>query len=153
MATTDTARLIYEHAPVGDTASASKKDLGKAPVWRGLFRYFPRALLAVAFVSEYGDRKYVPATATDACHYTDGWAKVPDGLNRYLDADGRHFLKLATEGDYDESDSGLAHLAQKAWNSLAELERAIRDKRIEIRIGNQIENGKPLLNTHKVVEL
>lgn len=139
-----------DQAPATDKANASKKDVGKAPLWQGCLRYFPRALLAVAYVSEYGDRKYTPPGGE---HYSDGWANVPNGVNRYMDADARHFLKIATEGDYDDSDSGLAHLAQKAWNSLAELERAIRDKKIDIRIGNDIVDGKPVLGTARGIEL
>lgn len=118
-------------------------DVGKAPLWKGCLAYFPRALFAVAFVSEYGYRKY---------KVWDGWRLVPDGVDRYMDADARHFLKLAIEGNYD-AESGLAHLAQKAWNALAELERAIEKHGLEIRMGNDIVDGIPVPGTARAVTL
>lgn len=133
-----------EKAAPGDVGGGSKKDVGKAPIWQGLMNYFPRALWAVSLVSEYGQRKYGE---------WGGWAKVPNGLERYRDAHGRHILKQAIEGKYDDSDSGLAHLAQDAWNALAKLERAIRDGEVEVRIGNEIVDGQPVLGTAKKVEL
>ena len=89
----------------------SKLDEGKAPISRGLLCYFPRAVLAVASVSQRGAEKYS----------WRGWASVPDGTNRYLDALGRHLAYRAIEGEKDK-DTGLDHLAQIAWNSLAALE-------------------------------
>lgn len=132
-----------DKAPAGDPAQAQKKDVGKAPIWQGFLAYFPRAVFAVAMVSEYGYRKYGS---------WGGWALVPSGLERYMDADARHWLKLPIEGSYD-AESGLAHLAQKAWNAMAELERAIKDQGLEIRRGNDIVDGKPVANTATVATL
>jgi hypothetical protein len=133
-----------DRAPESEKGSASKMDVGKAPIWRGFVAYFPRAMWAVAFVSEYGNRKYGE---------WGGWRKVPNAIPRYLDADLRHLLKTCTEGDYDDSDSGLAHLAQKAWSAMAELEQAITEGHLEVRIGNDIVDGKPVLGTAKKVAL
>jgi hypothetical protein len=137
-------------APAGDKGNASKKDLGKPPLFEGCINYFPRALLAVALVSEYGDRKYTPPGGD---HYTDGWTKVTNGNARYQNAELRHMFGAAMGSPYDDADSGLAHKAQKAWNALADLERDLRDGRLELRIGNQIVDGKPLLGTWEKVEL
>ena len=140
-----------DRAPASDAATGGgrKMDEGKAPILQGFLRYFPRAVIGVAWVSEYGDRKYV---LPGGDHYTDNWCRVPNGLDRYGDADARHTLKRHIEGEYDERDSGLAHLQQKAWNAMAELERALRDGDIECRRGNDIVAGKPVLGTARKVE-
>lgn len=141
-----------DKAPATDAATGGgrKMDDGKAPILQGFLRYFPRAVIGVAWVSEYGDRKYA---GPNGPHYTDNWARVANGLDRYGDADARHTLKRHIEGEYDVKDSGLAHLQQKAWNAMAELERALRDGTIECRRGNDIVDGKPVLDTAYKVEL
>jgi len=132
---------------VGDTriipdTKAVKFDDGKAPVYQGFINRFPRAIMGVALVSEYGFRKYGSY---------DGWERVPDGLNRYTDAKGRHMLLQSIEGPYDDGDSGLAHAAQEAWNAMARYEMLLRDGKVKLRRGNLIENGKPVLGTAKDV--
>lgn len=94
----------------------AKLDAGKAPIFQGILNYFPRALDAVANVSLVGASKYA----------WKGWESVPDGINRYRDALGRHLLKEGIEGLYD-SETGLLHAAQVAWNALAALELILRD--------------------------
>lgn len=146
---------MADKAPVTDSVKGGgrKMDDGKPPIMQGFDRYFPHAKIAVAMVSEYGDRKYVEPDAPPDQHYTDNWARVPNGLNRYGDADARHGTKRHIEGEYDEGDSGLPHLAQKAWNDMAQLERAIRDGTVEIRRGNDIVDGKPVLGTAKAIKI
>lgn len=95
----------------------AKLDYGKVPVVRGVLQYFPRALLAVGQVSEAGARKYS----------WKGWESVPDGIVRYRDALGRHILYEDIEGPID-SDTGLLHAAQIAWNALAVLEMMLRER-------------------------
>lgn len=103
---------IIEADPFGLGASTpgAKLDAGKEPTSRGLFEYFPRALLEVARVSGFGAAKYS----------WGGWKHVPDGVSRYEDATGRHILKKKTEGTFDSD--GQRHQAQVAWNALAVLE-------------------------------
>lgn len=98
----------------------SKLDAGKAPILRGLIQYFPRAIREVANVSQYGANKYS----------WKGWEKVPDGINRYGDALGRHLILEAIEGEYDTgpNGSGLRHATQTAWNALARLELILREE-------------------------
>lgn len=91
-----------------------KLDKGKPRVWNLLLRYFPRALLEVADVSEYGANKYCEG----------GWEGVDNGETRYKNALARHFI-LGTYEDVDE-ESGLLHDAQVAWNALASLELRLR---------------------------
>lgn len=97
----------------------SKLDAGKPPIDQGLFDYFPRALIAVAAISEFGSIKYV----------WGGWKSVAGGKTRYANAAGRHRLKDKIEGLYDleAGGSNMLHKAQEAWNVLAELELMLRD--------------------------
>lgn len=92
-----------------------KADAGKVdPSY--VMEYFPRALLAVSRVSEFGAKKYV----------RDGWRTVPNGFERYTSALDRHRLNESIEGRYDITDSKLLHAAQVAWNALARLEILIQ---------------------------
>lgn len=95
----------------------TKGDLGKSPVFRGLLDYFPRAVEAVARVSEIGARKYS----------WKGWETVPDGVSRYTDALARHLTGLSIEGPIDK-DTGALHRAQIAWNAMAALELYLRQQ-------------------------
>lgn len=111
-------RPVREVDPNGKSAKepGSKLDAGKSPVFLGLLNYFPRACLAVADVSAAGARKYA----------WKGWETVPDGINRYSDALGRHIVNEQIEGDYDPD--GFLHAAQIAWNALARLELKLQGK-------------------------
>jgi hypothetical protein len=60
--------------------------------------------------------------------YTDnGWLSVPDGEARYTDALLRHLL-ADFEGETLDPESGYTHAAHAAWNALARLELALREK-------------------------
>lgn len=109
---------IEEKDPNGKAPGepGSKLDAGKSPVRRGLLEYFPRACSAVAEVSAFGASKYA----------WNGWETVPDGVQRYGDAQQRHAIKAMVEGPID-SDSGLLHAAHEAWNALARLELIMRE--------------------------
>lgn len=100
----------------------AKLDSGKAPIFRGLLDYFPRALEAVSHVSRAGAAKYA----------WKGWETVNDGYNRYQDALGRHQIKKAIEGPLDsellERGEKILHDAQIAWNALAALELWLREQ-------------------------
>ncbi len=136
-----------ERARPGEEGSLStaKLDFGKAPVWALFMKYFPRAMIAVSYVSEYGKRKYNPTGDGT------GWRDVPDGLNRYGDAKARHMLKEAMGELYDDGDSGLPHAAQDAWNAMARLEKMLIDGVIQVRVGNDIKDGKPIIGTAKPI--
>lgn len=78
---------------------------------------FANALLEVAAVGTFGANKYSD----------NGWLSVPNGLARYTDAMLRHHFAEAGGEELDE-DSGLRHAAHRAWNALAVLELALREK-------------------------
>lgn len=104
--------------------SGKKLDGDKAPIVQGCFNYFAKALKAVAMVSKYGAEKY------DVDYEDQNWRRVENGLNRYLDADGRHLLDEAIDGLYDP-ESNLLHAAHHAWNALARLERLLENNPIK----------------------
>ncbi len=113
---------VAERETTNDSAEkqvtgAIKYDAGKAPVYQGAIDYFPRAIEAVAGISQFGASKYA----------WKGWEAVDDGYNRYSNALARHLLKPGIEGPFD-SDSGLLHDAHAAWNALARLELYLRDE-------------------------
>lgn len=93
-----------------------KHDAGKTPTMQGLFEYFPRALMAVADVSAFGFEKYKT---------WGGWRSVPDAVNRYANAKGRHMLAEAM-GQSHDPESNLMHAAHEAWGALAKLEMQLK---------------------------
>ncbi len=104
-----------------------KYDQDKQPVIRGVLKYFPRAVVAVAEVSAAGAKKYA----------WDGWRTVPDGITRYTDALGRHLL-AESFGLIDDGPGGTGclHASQVAWNALARLELMLQQS--EDNPGNTI---------------
>lgn len=90
-----------------------KHDSGKSPVFRGVFKYFPKALKAVADISAMGAKKYSWGGWKDSATFAD--------VYRFEDALGRHLLNEHVEGWYDP-ESNLLHAAHAAWNALAKLE-------------------------------
>jgi hypothetical protein len=90
----------------------------KIPLWSGLFRYFPDALVAVARVSQQGNDQHNPGQPLH-------WAreKSKDQEDTLL----RHLLESGTK-DVD----GFAHSAKVAWRALAMLQLEIeKEKQIE----------------------
>lgn len=99
----------------------AKLDKGKVDVLRGAIQYFPKALMAVAHVSELGARKYS----------WKGWETVPDGVRRY----GAALLRHLMHDDPYSTDSGVGglgddvlHASQVAWNALARLELILKEQ-------------------------
>lgn len=76
-----------------------------------VLRGFSHAIEDVAEVGTYGSHKY-----TD-----DGWQSVDNGIERYLSAMIRHYLKYR-QGEMYDVESELPHLSHMAWNALAVLE-------------------------------
>ena len=97
----------------------AKADAGKRPVMRGVLHYFPRALTAVAELSEIGARKYS----------WKGWEKVPDGVIRYGDAMCRHELRIEDDFTRRDPDTGVLEACAVAWNALARLELILRNNK------------------------
>ena len=110
-----------EHDPNGlaQNEPGAKLDAGKiqaALVLGG----FAKALEEVSKVGTFGAKKYSP----------NGWKSVEDGANRYSDAMMRHWLAHQS-GELIDTDSGLSHLSQVAWNALAVLQLTVGVERVE----------------------
>ena len=112
----------YSSGPVYHLSSndlhvpGAKDDKGKPMA--GVLLDFSRALQTVVDVGTYGAKKY---TRT-------GWATVPEGSQRYLDAMMGHLLAMDVDPDGLDKETGLPHLAHIAWNALAVLELQARRK-------------------------
>jgi hypothetical protein len=109
--------MTHEFDPNGTDQHAlgAKLDGGKVRPWLCISG-FARALNAVAAVTTKGAEKYTP----------NGWAFVPNGKDRYMEAFGRHTLALA-RGEVVDPDTQCMHKAQMAWNILASLELELRE--------------------------
>lgn len=110
-----------EHDPNGlaQNEPGAKLDAGKiqaALVLGG----FAKALEEVSKVGTFGAKKYSP----------NGWKSVEDGVGRYSDAMMRHWLAHQS-GELIDTDSGLSHLSQVAWNVLAVLQLSMGVERVE----------------------
>ena len=107
---------VYHLSSVDLHVPGAKDD--KAKPMAGVLLDFSRALQTVVDVGTYGAKKY---TRT-------GWATVPEGSQRYLDAMMRHLLAMDVDLDGLDPETGLPHLAHVAWNALAVLELQARRK-------------------------
>ncbi len=105
-------------------AVGQKYDTNKLPIFQGFIKYFPRAIAAIAAVSQAGANKYA------AGKFPTKWREVPEGELRYADAMGRHMLEEAKNNPVD-TETNCLHLAQEAWNNLARLELLLVSKEIE----------------------
>jgi hypothetical protein len=105
-----------EKDPSGLSADVPGAKLDDGKVKAGVLEDFSRALWEVAKVGTFGAVKYSRG----------GWKFVENGEERYKDAKWRHILKRNIEGQID-FDSQCLHLAQEAWNALAQLELYLRD--------------------------
>lgn len=94
-----------------------KLDLGKPKVIKGFLSYFPRAIISVSNISEFGAEKYA----------WNSWKSVNDGVERYQEAGARHLLESFISGPEDK-DSELLHLSHQAWNAMASLELYLKEK-------------------------
>ena len=88
------------------------------PVYSGVLKYFPDALLEVAKVSKLGNDQHNPG---EPLHWARG--KSMD----QLDAAVRHILDYA-KGVPTDTDGG-SHLAKAAWRILAQLQLQVEAER------------------------
>jgi hypothetical protein len=108
-----------EQDPTGRSVHApgAKLDQGKlraALVMSG----FSKALTEVCKIGTHGAEKYSP----------NGWKSVPNGIERYDDAQERHKL-TRWGGELTDPGSKLLHRAHEAWNVLAALELELREEK------------------------
>lgn len=120
---------IDPHSP------GAKLDLGKLRGWLCVAG-FSRALRAVAQVTTKGAEKYTP----------NGWARVANGKDRYMEAFARHMFALGS-GEQIDQDTGCLHKSQMIWNLLASLELELREAEswdpnviVKAQLGQQLDD-------------
>lgn len=113
---------VPEADPSGGSLNepGKKADAGKLLPWL-FFSGFANALEKVAEVTTLGAKKYTPG----------GWATVPNGPERYMEAGMRHLTWLGQGEKFDSGPGGIGtlHKAQIIWNFLASLELELREEK------------------------
>lgn len=94
---------------------AVRQGEAKPKIVAGVLHKFPKALEALALVSEFGAQKW--DTSIDSRAYIT----MEDGYQKHLESAGRHLVG-AVYGKYNAADGGVMHLAQLAWRALAAIE-------------------------------
>lgn len=100
---------------MSSSPSFTREERKRRPVFSGVLRYFPDALLEVALTSWVGNEQHNPG---EPLH----WAK--EKSTDEADALLRHLMKAGTL-DTD----GVRHSAKVAWRALALLQREIDAER------------------------
>lgn len=95
--------------------SSDSAERKRMPLFRGLIKYFPRALAAVAQLSFDANEKHNPG---EPLHWSEGKS------NDHLDAAARH---LFDAGSIDP-EFGFHHDVGLAWRALANLETLLKNK-------------------------
>ena len=95
----------------GDTRTTAQKRKNQ-PVFSGVLKYFPDALLAVAECSLAGNEQHNPGSPLH-------WDRFKSADE--LDALTRHLVDHASGTDVDSD--GILHMTKVAWRSLAYLQK------------------------------
>ncbi len=117
--------------PADERGGGMKFDAGKPRVGL-LFDGMPRALGAVADVLTFGAQKY-------AAH---SWKTVPNGSERYQDAQYRHQL-ARHRGEEHDPETRLLHRAHEVCNALFLLELELETIEKNQRDLDRVLNAKP----------
>ncbi len=95
----------------------SSEDRKSAPLYSGVLKYFPDALLEVARLSKFGNDKHNPG---EPLHWSKGKSADHD------DCVARHLLSAGTRS---ETDGNHRHRTMMAWRALAALQTEIEEER------------------------
>lgn len=87
------------------------------PIFSGLFRYFPDALIEVAHCSYMGNVQHHP---DKPLHWDRGKS------NDHLDALSRHLIDHSVN---PIDDDGVLHLSKVCWRALAELQLYLENEK------------------------
>ena len=103
----------WEGTGVHEILTTNKEARKHTPIFSGCLRYFPKALAAVAALSQIGNEQHNPGTPLhwDRSKSGDEW-----------DALARHLLEV---GACDTD--GVLHSAKVAWRALAGLQKELED--------------------------
>jgi len=106
----DIAKLAHKSREVV-AAALTAQERKQRPVYSGVLKYFPKALMAVSKCSWAGNEQHNPGTELH-------WDRAKSGDE--LDALTRHLLQAGKmDGD------GIRHSTKIAWRALANLEKEI----------------------------
>ena len=90
------------------------------PIYSGFIKYFPLAIAAVAELSRKGNDQHNPGKPLH-------WDRSKSGDE--LDAQMRHLVDVAIEGEDATDTDGVLHLTKNAWRAMAKLQKALEAKR------------------------
>lgn len=94
-----------------------KTERKKMPVYSGVIKYFPDALLEVSKCSYNGQQQHNPDKPLF-------WDRSKSGDE--LDAMMRHLIDYSKGIEFD--DDGVKHLSKVAWRALARLQKDLEEK-------------------------
>ena len=89
------------------------KERKERPIYTGVLKYFPKAIMELAYCSHIGQQQHNPDKPL-------GWDRSKSGDE--LDALCRHLLEVGTR-DKD----GIRHSAKVAWRALANLQKELEE--------------------------
>jgi hypothetical protein len=90
------------------------------PVWSGFIKYFPDAIAAVAELSRKGNDQHNPGKPLH-------WDRSKSGDE--LDAQMRHLLDMAADGEDATDTDEVFHATKNAWRAMANLQKLIERKK------------------------
>jgi hypothetical protein len=101
------------------------------PIYSGFVKYFPDAIAAVAELSRKGNDQHNPGKPLH-------WDRSKSGDE--LDAQMRHLLDMAADGEDATDTDEVFHATKNAWRAMANLQKLIEKKR-ERKVGMAPELG------------
>jgi hypothetical protein len=90
------------------------------PIYSGFIKYFPDAIATVAELSRKGNDQHNPGTPLH-------WDRSKSGDE--LDAQMRHLLDMAADGEDATDTDEVFHATKNAWRAMANLQKLIEKKR------------------------
>lgn len=123
---------------------AEQQKASKVPVWKH-WRFFPRAMLEVAKVMEFG--------ASKPGRKAGGWTEQSAVSDTYFDDPLiRHMIDREISGECD-SESHLLHLAHRACNAMMALEMELRKRENEEEWNAVLNPGDVIGSAGVAIEL
>jgi hypothetical protein len=102
--------------PLGPALPQTPEGRKAIPVYSGFIKYFPRAIAAVAELSRIGNDQHNPGQPLH-------WNRAKSGDE--LDAQTRHILDMAQQGESSLDTDNVLHATKNAWRAMANLEKVL----------------------------
>lgn len=104
------------------------------PIWSGFIKYFPLAIAAVAELSRIGNDQHNPGKPLH-------WDRSKSGDE--LDAQARHMLDMAIDGEDFKDTDEVYHATKNAWRAMANLQKLLekqaeraKEVKVDVRFGD-----------------